>query len=50
MRDAMRALLQRFSSAEVRVEGRSVAAIGAGMLVLLGVRVGDGPRTVLLEA
>jgi len=27
----------------VRVEGREVAAIGPGLLVLLGVAVGDGP-------
>jgi len=33
----MRALLQRVSRAEVRIEGRSVAAIGPGLLVLLGV-------------
>lgn len=38
----MRALVQRVSSAEVRVESRAVATIGAGMLVLLGVRDGDG--------
>ncbi|MCO5315540.1 MAG: D-aminoacyl-tRNA deacylase [Solirubrobacterales bacterium] len=33
----MRALVQRVSRAAVRVEGREVAAIGPGMLVLLGV-------------
>jgi D-aminoacyl-tRNA deacylase len=36
----MRALLQRVSRAEVRVDGERVAAIGPGLLVLLGV----GPR------
>ncbi len=33
----MRALVQRVSSAAVRVEGRLVAEIGPGLLVLLGV-------------
>ena len=33
----MRALLQRVSRAEVRVEGQSVGAIRGGLLVLLGV-------------
>ncbi len=39
----MRALVQRVSSAAVRVEGREVAAIGPGLLVLLGIAHGDGP-------
>jgi D-aminoacyl-tRNA deacylase len=39
---AMRAVVQRVSEAGVRVEGREVARIGAGLLVLLGVRTGDG--------
>jgi D-aminoacyl-tRNA deacylase len=38
----MRALVQRVSQAAVNVEGESVAQIGPGMLVLLGVGVGDG--------
>jgi D-aminoacyl-tRNA deacylase len=38
----MRALVQRVSRAAVDVEGEKVAQIEAGMLVLLGVRVGDG--------
>jgi D-tyrosyl-tRNA(Tyr) deacylase len=38
----VRALVQRVSQAAVDVEGTRVAQIGAGMLVLLGVRVGDG--------
>ena len=37
----MRALVQRVSSASVTVGGERVAAIGPGLLVLLGVRVGD---------
>ena len=39
----MRALVQRVSRAAVDVEGDRVAQIGPGMLVLLGVGVGDGP-------
>jgi D-tyrosyl-tRNA(Tyr) deacylase len=38
----MRALVQRVSSASVTVGGERVAEIGHGMLVLLGVRRGDG--------
>lgn len=37
----MRALLQRVTRAEVRVGGRTVSAIGPGLLVLLGVGRGD---------
>jgi len=33
----MRALLQRVDRADVRVEGREVASIGQGLLILLGV-------------
>jgi D-tyrosyl-tRNA(Tyr) deacylase len=39
---AMRAVVQRVSSASVSVEGETVASIGRGLLVLLGVRDGDG--------
>ena len=38
----MRALVQRVSEAAVSVEGEEVARIGAGLLVLLGIRRGDG--------
>jgi D-tyrosyl-tRNA(Tyr) deacylase len=37
----MRALVQRVSQAAVDVEGERVAQIGPGMVVLLGVGVGD---------
>jgi D-aminoacyl-tRNA deacylase len=37
----MRAVVQRVSSAEVDVNGEQVASIGPGLLVLLGIRVGD---------
>jgi D-aminoacyl-tRNA deacylase len=40
----MRALVQRVSEAAVSVEGEEVARIGHGLLVLLGVRRGDGPE------
>lgn len=39
----MRALVQRVARAAVRVEGREVAAIGPGLLVLLGVSREDTP-------
>ena len=40
----MRAVVQRVTRAEVRVEQRSIARIGVGMLVFLGVMQGDGVR------
>jgi D-aminoacyl-tRNA deacylase len=39
----VRALVQRVSQATVTVAGDEVARIGPGLLVLLGVRRGDGP-------
>lgn len=38
----MRALVQRVSRAEVRVDGLAVASIGHGLLVLAGFTGGDG--------
>lgn len=40
----MRALLQRVASAHVDVGGERIAAIGPGLLVLLGVAAGDTPE------
>jgi D-tyrosyl-tRNA(Tyr) deacylase len=37
----MRALIQRVSSGKVTVEGKTVAEIGHGLIVLLGVGYGD---------
>lgn len=39
----MRLVVQRVARAEVAVDGRTVGRIGAGMLVLAGVEMGDGP-------
>ncbi len=39
----MRALLQRVSAAEVRVEGKVVGATGPGLMVLVCAMRGDGP-------
>ncbi len=40
----MRAVLQRVTRASVSVDGERVEAIGAGLLVLLGIARGDGPE------
>jgi D-tyrosyl-tRNA(Tyr) deacylase len=39
----MRAVITRVNSASVTIDGVSVSAIGPGLLVLLGVAVGDTP-------
>lgn len=39
----MRALLQRVARASVRADGEEVARIGAGLLILLGVKAGESP-------
>jgi len=39
----VRAVVQRVSTARVTVDGETVGAIGAGLLVLLGVTHGDTP-------
>jgi D-tyrosyl-tRNA(Tyr) deacylase len=40
----VKAVIQRVSRAAVEVDGRSVGAIGQGILVLLGVERGDGEQ------
>ena len=42
----MRAVLQRVKSAAVTVDGRTVGAIGAGLLILLGVGTADETEEV----
>jgi D-aminoacyl-tRNA deacylase len=42
----MRAVVQRVTQASVSVDGEQIAAIGAGLLVLLGVEQQDGLRDV----
>ncbi|OFW67353.1 MAG: D-tyrosyl-tRNA(Tyr) deacylase [Actinobacteria bacterium RBG_16_68_21] len=37
----MRAVIQRVTQAEVRLDGAATASIGCGLLVLVGVAVGD---------
>jgi D-tyrosyl-tRNA(Tyr) deacylase len=43
----MIALLQRVSQARVEIDGKTVGAIGPGLLVLLGVRPADDEATAL---
>lgn len=42
----MRVVLQRVSSAEVRISGRAVGRIGQGLLLLVAFRDGDGEEQV----
>jgi len=46
----VKAIVQRVSEASVEVEGRIVSQIGPGLLVLLGIRHGDGPEDAALLA
>lgn len=43
----MRAIVQRVSSASVTIDGRTVGAIGPGLLVLLGAGEGDTKKEAL---
>jgi D-tyrosyl-tRNA(Tyr) deacylase len=42
----VRVVLQRVSRAEVRIEGRTVGAIGRGYLLLVGFGAGDGEEQI----
>ncbi|HSG40705.1 MAG TPA: D-aminoacyl-tRNA deacylase [Thermoanaerobaculia bacterium] len=46
----MRLVLQRVSSASVRVDGEVVGEIGRGLLALVGIERGDGPEQVRAAA
>jgi D-tyrosyl-tRNA(Tyr) deacylase len=46
----MRLVIQRVSSAAVRVAGETVGAIGRGLLVLVGVERGDAAASALAAA
>lgn len=46
----MRLILQRVTSAAVRVDGETVGAIGRGLLALVGVEKGDGPAQAAAAA
>ena len=46
----MRALLQRVTEARVRVEGRAVASIGPGLLILIGIGHADTEATAIAQA
>lgn len=42
----MRAIIQRVAAAAVEIGGHNRASIGRGLLVLLGIEMGDGPEDV----
>jgi D-tyrosyl-tRNA(Tyr) deacylase len=46
----MRVVIQRVSTASVRVAGETVGEIGRGLLVLVGIAKGDGPASVRAAA
>jgi D-tyrosyl-tRNA(Tyr) deacylase len=46
----LRLILQRVARAAVRVEGKRIAEIGRGLLVLAGVERGDGPEQAVRAA
>ena len=46
----VRLVIQRVSSASVRVDGEIVGAIGRGLLVLVGIERGDAPARVRAAA
>src|SRR5215213_10533637 len=46
----MRVVIQRVSSASVKVGGEVVGEIGRGLLVLVGIARGDGPEAVRAAA
>ena len=46
----MRALLQRVTEARVRVEGREVAEIGPGLLILVGIGHADTEAIAIAQA
>ena len=46
----MRALIQRVSSGKVSVDDRTIAQIGGGLVILLGVGHGDGEEQALYLA
>ena len=48
--EKMRLVLQRVSTASVRVSGEVVGEIGRGLLVLVGIERGDGPEQVRAAA
>jgi D-tyrosyl-tRNA(Tyr) deacylase len=48
--DRVRVVIQRVSSASVRVDGETVGEIGRGLLVLVGIERGDGPPQVKAAA
>ncbi len=42
----MRAIIQRVSSAKVTIDGKVYSSIGKGLLILLGIKSGDGEAEV----